>query len=182
MIPARYFCGSPYHKGPRWLLCVYFYRRRDGLQSYCMTCTKIRMRPLNMTPEARAHHYERSRQYKAARRREAGIPVRKLKNPTLRYGAGRAKRGERNPGSMMYPAPVVLRWLDMYLNRYMGEEDARPHWRVGLIKLEESDQRYINHIRNGNINNVSLTRADEFAQRYDLPLWELDQLVEADRA
>lgn len=136
-----------------------------------------------MTPERRALHYEQSRQYKAARRRQAGVPVRKLKNPTPNYGAGRAERGHRviSGSGVKYPAVVAIKWLDMYVNESFDERGSK-YSRIGSTKLGDVDKRYINRLRAGSIKMLSLTKADELSHRYDLPLWELDQLLEDDHA
>lgn len=150
-IPPRSFCSSPYHKGPRWLLSVYFYRRRDGLQNRCITCTKIAGRRANLSENTKRAQSEYSRQYKEKRRRAEGVPSRNLTNPKFR-------------------SKDLKKWLERYLTTVWVDEYTFVKHLNGL-RMEKRDASWIDRL--GTYERVGFKRVDEIATRYDLPLWEM---------
>jgi hypothetical protein len=153
-IPARHLCGSPYHKGPRWLLSCYFYRNKrqtGGLQAYCMTCTKIAGRPENQSQRVKDYRREYNRRYKEDQRRAKGIQPRNLIVPKF--------RGAR---------------LAAYLGRFIVAPESNhpgaPFFLNG-ITLGDIDRRKITRMKEG--VRVELRTADYFATKYQLPLWEM---------
>lgn len=139
---ARALCGSPYHKGSRWLLAMEFYRHpkhKTGLQSYCKTCTRISMRAHNLSKSALEKRYEYSREYKASKRREAGVPVREVRNPTPGYGVGRVLRS-----SIRVDPKSFFEWID----------------RFNIIVPDGTDLRAINRVKSGGQKRLSLVVVD----------------------
>lgn len=154
-------CASPFHKGPRWLRSVYFYRHprhKSGLQSYCTTCTKIHMRKENLSEATKVKRNEYSRRYKERKRREAGVPVRTLHNPRFDHAK-----------------------LSAYLARYLvlTAADDRTRSLLNGKKLDQADNDFLRHMRlnalKGTGAKTSLRRVDTLASKYDLDLWEIEQ-------
>lgn len=141
-------CACPMHRGPRWLLALYFSRHprhKNGLQSYCKTCHKRLMLAENLSPRIKATRKQYSREYTASRRRERGVPVRKMKNPTPNYGEGRiTARGSNWVDAAALREAVAYSKVPLeVIERRSGLSnttfyDALKPWR-SLINVEHAD-------------------------------------------
>lgn len=156
-LPARSFCVSPYHMGPRWLLSCYFYvnRPRGRLQSYCSTCSKIAMRTENQSEHVKQYRRDYIRQYREKQRRSNGVPKRGTKLTNPRFDSKK---------------------LYAYLARWITEDErdgSTPHLRLNRVSISTSDERYLSSLRSGVTQRAPLKRIDRLATKYDLPLWEL---------
>lgn len=155
--PARHLCASPYHKGPRWMLSVFFYRHKrnkSGLQSHCATCVKIHMRPENQSEYVKEWRRNYNREYKERRRRAKGVQARQFLTPDFR-------------------AKQLVEYLDRYTTVQQTSDNNYRQTYLNGVPAETKDIRYITMLRNGSVITASFDRVDEIAIRYDLPLWEM---------
>jgi hypothetical protein len=160
-IPTRKLCVSPYHKGSRWLLACYFYRSKrasTGLQSYCQTCCKIALRAENTSDGLKLKRNEYHRKYREKQRRENNVPVRAgtLKNPR-------------------FDTQKLYTYLKQWLSEEKVNEGKTSATRILLngLPLNNTDQRYLLHLKHGRNELTDLKRVDRLANKYDLPLWEM---------
>jgi hypothetical protein len=143
------------------MLSVYFYRNKrmkTGLQSYCEACVRIALRSENMTENTKRSRGKTSREYKARKRREAGIQGRHLVKP-------------------YFWSDRLIRHLDRFIVREKDSSGGSGSeiMRLNGKPLEPNDLRRINAWRSGEQERVQIEAVDRIAQKYDLPLWEIEE-------
>jgi hypothetical protein len=120
------------------------------------------MRKSNLSKKTLDKRYEVSRVYKEHKRREAGIPPRKLVNPR-------------------FDSKKLANWLEQYLvkveQKNGNDKVGSPRLHLNGKLLTKLDGDFIRHLRNGQQVRVTLKRVDTLAIKYDLPLWELEEFA-----
>lgn len=130
------------------------------------------MRAENVSEKQLRKRHERNREYKAARRREAGVPVRNLHNPNGNYGEGRALRET----GLFLDRQKLLRYLDKYLTVETVKGAGGGKKILNGKQLSETDARYIRNLRSGELERANYDRVDKLAAKYKLPMWEIERL------
>jgi hypothetical protein len=85
------------------------------------------------------------------------------------------------------PTRVSALSFQIYVSRFIYEleivpdsesgrpQDAQLAKHINGVPLLESDKRALDRWKSGDVKTIGMRLADEFASRYDLPFWEIEE-------
>ena len=78
-------------------------------------------------------------------------------------------------GGESFRAAQFVAYIDQWLVGYGHEEGGGEQFHVNGVSLTETESRALRRWRNGEAKTVRLVTADNWAVRFDLPFWEIEE-------